>query len=76
MRTMWIDTMGAGDSYFAAFLCSLLEKPRRQVLWWRGTEERMKERLVEAMERGAAFGAKNVNAKEGAFGYGVACWED
>ena len=30
----------------------------------------MKERLVEAMERGAAFAAK-MCAKEGAFGYGV-----
>ena len=30
----------------------------------------MKERLVEAMKKGAAFAAK-MCAKEGAFGYGV-----
>ena len=35
-----------------------------------GTEDRMKERLVEAMKKGAAFAAK-MCAKEGAFGYGV-----
>ena len=64
-----IDTMGAGDSYFAAFLCSLLETSQTGALV-EGTEERMKERLVEAMERGAAFAAK-MCAKEGAFGYGV-----
>ncbi|MCB6926049.1 fructoselysine 6-kinase [Enterocloster bolteae] len=64
-----IDTMGAGDSYFAAFLCSLLETSQTGAVV-EGTEERMKERLVEAMERGAAFAAK-MCAKEGAFGYGV-----
>ena len=35
-----------------------------------GTEDCMKERLVEAMKKGAAFAAK-MCAKEGAFGYGV-----
>ena len=64
-----IDTMGAGDSYFAAFLCSLLETSQTGAVV-EGTEERMKERLVEAMKRGAAFAAK-MCAKEGAFGYGV-----
>ena len=64
-----IDTMGAGDSYFAAFLCSLLETSQTGAVG-EGTEDRMKERLVEAMERGAAFAAK-MCAKEGAFGYGV-----
>ena len=64
-----IDTMGAGDSYFAAFLCSLLETSQTGAVV-EGTEDRMKERLVEAMKRGAAFAAK-MCAKEGAFGYGV-----
>ena len=64
-----IDTMGAGDSYFAAFLCSLLETSETGVVV-EGSEERMKERLEEAMKKGAAFAAK-MCAKEGAFGYGV-----
>ena len=64
-----IDTMGAGDSYFAAFLCSLLETSQTGAVV-EGTEDRMKERLVEAMKKGAAFAAK-MCAKEGAFGYGV-----
>jgi fructoselysine 6-kinase len=34
------------------------------------TDEMMKERLLEAMNKGAAFSAK-VCAMEGAFGYGV-----
>ncbi|WP_138308244.1 MULTISPECIES: fructoselysine 6-kinase [unclassified Clostridium] len=64
-----IDTMGAGDSYFAAFLCSLLETSETGAVV-EGSEERMKERLEEAMKKGAAFAAK-MCAKEGAFGYGV-----
>ena len=64
-----IDTMGAGDTYFAAFLCSLLETSQTGAVV-EGTEDRMKERLVEAMKKGAAFAAK-MCAKEGAFGYGV-----
>lgn len=64
-----IDTMGAGDSYFAAFLSSLLEtsKSGKPV---EGTNEAMKERLLLAMNKGAAFSAK-VCEMEGAFGYGV-----
>lgn len=64
-----IDTMGAGDSYFSAFLCSLLETSETGSMV-EGTEEQMKERLKEAMDKGAAFAA-NMCAKEGAFGYGV-----
>jgi len=64
-----IDTMGAGDSYFSAFLCSLLEKSKTGKII-EGTEEEMEERLQTAMGKGAAFAAK-VCALEGAFGYGV-----
>ena len=64
-----IDTMGAGDSYFAAFLCSLLETSQTGAVV-EGSKERMKERLEEAMKKGAAFAAK-MCAEEGAFGYGV-----
>ena len=51
-----IDTMGAGDAYFAAFLCDLLSD--------------MPARLQHAMAVGAAFSAR-MCAKEGAFGYGT-----
>lgn len=64
-----IDTMGAGDSYFAAFLCSLLLSSQNGNLIG-GTEESMKNRLHSAMNKGAAFAAK-VCAMEGAFGHGV-----
>jgi fructoselysine 6-kinase len=64
-----IDTMGAGDSYFATFLYSLLESSKTGELL-EGTEEEMTERLKVAMNKGAAFSAK-VCAMEGAFGYGT-----
>lgn len=64
-----IDTMGAGDSYFATFLYSLLESSKTGELL-EGTEEEMTERLKAAMNKGAAFSAK-VCALEGAFGYGT-----
>lgn len=64
-----IDTMGAGDSYFAAFLCSLLRSSKEGKIV-EGDAETMKDRLTEAMNTGAAFAAK-VCAMEGAFGYGV-----
>ncbi len=64
-----IDTMGAGDSYFAAFLCSLLEDSKTGQLV-EGTDEVMITRLKTAMNRGAEFSAK-VCALEGAFGYGT-----
>ncbi|WP_033165512.1 fructoselysine 6-kinase [Clostridium sp. KNHs205] len=64
-----IDTMGAGDSYFATFLYSLLESSKTGELL-EGTEEEMTERLKAAMNKGAVFSAK-VCAMEGAFGYGT-----
>jgi sugar/nucleoside kinase (ribokinase family) len=64
-----IDTMGAGDSYFATFLYSLLESSKTGELL-EGSEEEMTERLKAAMNKGAAFSAK-VCAMEGAFGYGT-----
>lgn len=64
-----IDTMGAGDSYFSAFLCSLLEASQTGAIA-EGDEKEMETRLVAAMNKGAAFAAK-VCAMEGAFGYGV-----
>ncbi len=64
-----IDTMGAGDSYFAAFLSSLLKSSKTGSLI-EGSDEEMKERLLTAMEKGSVFSAK-VCAMEGAFGYGV-----
>lgn len=64
-----IDTMGAGDSYFATFLCSLLKDSETGALL-EGTDEEIIGRLKSAMNRGAAFSAK-VCAMEGAFGYGT-----
>lgn len=64
-----IDTMGAGDSYFAAFLCELLRNSTTGRLI-EGTGEQMGERLLKAMNKGAEFAAK-VCSMEGAFGYGV-----
>lgn len=64
-----IDTMGAGDSYFSAFLCELLNNSITGKLI-EGTKMQMRERLIKAMNIGASFAAK-VCAMEGAFGYGV-----
>ena len=64
-----IDTMGAGDSYFAAFLCHLLDISESGRLL-EGTVEENTRSLRDAMEKGAAFAAK-VCAMEGAFGYGT-----
>ncbi len=64
-----IDTMGAGDSYFAAFLCSLLKASQTGELL-EGNEAEQAETLRRAMREGAAFAAK-VCAIEGAFGFGT-----
>lgn len=64
-----IDTMGAGDSYFAAFLCYLLKNSATGALLG-GTPEENTQLLKDAMDTGAAFAAK-VCAMEGAFGYGT-----
>jgi sugar/nucleoside kinase (ribokinase family) len=64
-----IDTMGAGDSYFSAFLCSLLDTSKSgQIV--EEDDVNMEDRLKSAMDQGAAFAAK-ICALEGAFGYGV-----
>ncbi len=64
-----IDTMGAGDSYFAAFLCSLLKSSQSGALL-SDDEEFNLTRIRAAMAEGAAFAAR-ICATEGAFGYGV-----
>lgn len=64
-----IDTMGAGDSYFAAFCCALLATSEDGKIIADDDGE-MKMRLKTAMEKGAAFAAR-VCTLEGAFGYGV-----
>ena len=63
------DTMGAGDSYFAAFLVSLLaHSPNGALLG--GLDEALPARLEQAMQTGAAFAARVCNI-EGAFGHGT-----
>ena len=64
-----LDTMGAGDSYFATFLCTLLKASKTGALL-EGTEAENAALLQQAMAAGAAFAAK-VCAMEGAFGYGT-----
>ena len=59
-----IDTMGAGDSYFAAFLYSLMNSPAED------DAASMKQRIQEAMHKAAAFAAY-VCEMEGAFGFGT-----
>lgn len=62
------DTMGAGDSYFATFLCSLLQAGvLDQILKNRNSD--FSRELCEAMREGARFAAK-ICCTEGAFGYG------
>ena len=60
------DTMGAGDAYFAAFLCSLLQTAGKEGLFARD----LSQRIPQAMEQAAAYAAKTC-ALEGAFGGGV-----
>lgn len=64
-----IDTMGAGDSYFAAFLCSLISSAEGDLLP-QGQKGKNVSRIRAAMKTGAAFAAK-VCTMEGAFGYGT-----
>lgn len=62
-----LDTMGAGDSYFATLLTTLLQDDAEL---FEADHVKMKERLLKAMNRGAEFAAK-VCGMEGAFGYGT-----
>ena len=64
-----IDTMGAGDSYFATFLCSMLKSSENGKLV-SGSDSDMETRILNAMKEGAKFSAY-VCSLEGAFGYGV-----
>ncbi len=64
-----LDTMGAGDSYFTAFLCTMLANScEGQIVF--GTHANMMRRLKQAMDVGASFAATTVSM-EGAFGHGV-----
>lgn len=63
-----LDTMGAGDSYFATLLTSLLQDEGEL---FDADQAAMEERLRRAMKRGAEFAAR-VCGMEGAFGYGTA----
>ena len=60
------DTMGAGDAYFAAFLCSLLKTTGKEGL----LGQDLAQRIPLAMERAATYAARAC-ALEGAFGGGV-----
>jgi len=64
-----IDTMGAGDSYFAAFLAHLLKLYVKGEIKLDGSMD-LSRVLVESMKEGAVFSAK-MCCREGAFGYGV-----
>jgi fructoselysine 6-kinase len=64
-----IDTMGAGDAYFAAFLVSLCGSAVDGRIF-DCPEETMLDRIILAMSTGASFAAE-VCKLEGAFGHGV-----
>ncbi len=66
-----LDTMGAGDSYFATLLTALL---RDEAPLFEANHAKMRIRLLHAMKLGAEFAAK-VCGMEGAFGYGTAIVE-
>ncbi len=59
-----VDTMGAGDSYLAAFMYVLLEKGWKKGNCLGGTV------IAEAMERAARYSAENCK-KDGGFGHGA-----
>lgn len=59
-----IDTMGAGDSFLAAVLVSLLEDG------WKKGSVLSKVKIEKALEKGAEYSAKNC-LSEGGFGYKV-----
>lgn len=59
-----IDTMGAGDAYFTAFICSLLKGAEGNL------SDVTAELIQKSMQEGAAFAAK-ICGMEGAFGHGV-----
>lgn len=63
-----LDTMGAGDSYFATMMTTLLQDEGEL---FEQDHDKMIKRLIVAMDCGAAFAAK-VCCMEGAFGYGTA----
>ncbi|MCR5372525.1 MAG: hypothetical protein K6E41_03555 [Solobacterium sp.] len=64
-----IDTMGAGDSYFAAFLYHLMSSSAgRQLV--EEDSSRMRDRIHDAMVKAADFAA-HVCELEGAFGFGT-----
>ena len=64
-----IDTMGAGDGYFAAFLYHLMSSSAgRQLV--EEDSSRMRDRIHDAMVKAADFAA-HVCELEGAFGFGT-----
>lgn len=66
-----IDSLGAGDSFAAAFLVSLLESREAWPAKMESDREFYRTEIKKAMERGAEFAAKTCMV-QGAFGYGKA----
>lgn len=64
-----VDTMGAGDSFFAAFVCDLLKRG------WKKGEKLTEEMVRDAFRFAAHFSAQNC-LRDGGFGYGTAMIED
>lgn len=66
-----MDTMGAGDSYFATFLTYILRHKEPEFFKEESKDdESVKELLKKAMQAGAEFASK-ICGVEGAFGYGT-----
>ena len=60
-----VDTLGAGDSFFSAFIIHYLQETERNSTFERGDV------IQKSLQEGANFAAKTCLV-EGAFGYGVA----
>ena len=66
-----MDTMGAGDSYFATFLTYILRHKEPEFFKEESKDDgNVKELLKKAMQAGAEFASK-ICGVEGAFGYGT-----
>lgn len=66
-----MDTMGAGDSYFATFLTYILRHKDPEFFKEESKDDgNVKELLKKAMQAGAEFASK-ICGVEGAFGYGT-----
>lgn len=70
-----VDTLGAGDSFAAAFLLSFAESLRKEPERMRDGGDFYRAQIKKAMERGAEFAARTCLVR-GAFGHGIGYTEE